>query len=405
MAKSRNQRAVVVALAVTTVIAGGCVTTQPPTGSTTGMPTGVEVARSTPTNSRDATPAASDADSGDLASVGWYEWDQLSDAGDAAALRFGLLDGETDRVEIAQSPAGPFGAGAGPFPIADGPRAGTLIYRRDDGRRSELLAASVVTGESRLIVESDDIIWAAAIGLSGADVYYLIVGRATGAELGVWHLEMGGGGAPTLVLPPRDPTAGVLDVTLAARVAFLAALTLSADGSHLAQLVCAAACTLTVLDTTTGDVADYPLADPSPVIGLGSDVAVIDSIAWDGPYAGLLLVNLVTGSSTWLNSSTSGAVLESDGQDILVHAAGEEGRRPGTVFFATELRPGGTTRDLGRVADAWRVVPPSGQAVGVDVPPGWFLVASGPGFVGGRAAYFAVRMQDLHAIELDALGT
>ncbi|MDQ3880701.1 MAG: hypothetical protein M3295_06490 [Chloroflexota bacterium] len=346
----------------------------------------------------------------DLASLGWYRWESLAELarGNAPALRFGLLDGTTHRIEVGTGPVGPFGVGTGPFPFADGPRTGTLIYGRDDGTRSGLHAISVRTGESRLVVESEEIIWTAGIGPSGADVYYLLVARATGAQLGLWHFNIDQDEEPTLVVPPVAAAARPPDVILAARVAFHATLTFSADGSRVGLRVCAAGpCTLAVLNTGSGEVREYRIGDPSPVIGLGTAFAIVDAIAPDGPEAGLLAIDLATGDRTQLADVISGAAMvEVDGADVVIFGVGDPDDQRGTSLFASELPPGGATQALGRVDEAWRIQSPSSDpSVGVELPPGWFLVFRGqPGVDPDHpVGYVAVRLVDLHAIVLDAL--
>jgi hypothetical protein len=396
------------ALIVVMTLVGACAANSMSPRASTDVAASLGSASATATASVEPTHAHSGEL--DLASLGWYRWESLVElaGGTEAELRFGLLDGTTHRIGVRTGPSGPFGVGTGPFPFAHGPRAGTLIHGRDDGTRSELHAVSVSTGESRTVVESDEMIWTAGIGPSGADVYYLLVARATGAQLGLWHLNLDLDDEPTLVVPPLDEAARPPDVLLAARVAFHATLTFSPDGSRVGLRVCAAGpCTLAVLDTESGEVGEYLIGDPSPVVGLASAFAVVDAIAPDGPEAGLLAIDLATGDRTQVAGAMSGAaVVEGQSGEVVVFGVENADGGRGTTIFATELQQGGQTQELGRVDAAWRIESPSDPSVGVDLPPDWFLVFRGqPGVdINHPVGYVAVRLADLHDIPLEALG-
>jgi hypothetical protein len=216
-----------------------------------------------------------------------------------------------------------------PEAFVAGPHEHDLIVGQNDGTRSTLELVDALSGERRVLVQSDQVLRRAA--RSGDDVYVLVLDQASREERGVYRFSASADHAQQLedgelVLPGLPP-----DAAMIFGPTFNTILRPTPDGlivQSCGELLCRAR----VLDFATGDVV---LRDE---IGQGELIGVTGRtlVTWEAGNAWpakVLAIDVDSGAATEL-AFAYGAVLAraEHGADVIVFESGDV---PGEVFEQT----------------------------------------------------------------------
>lgn len=220
----------------------------------------------------------------DLEAFGWQmvapELDPASAGVIGHWLSVGTIATEepTWSTRLAEAPW-QFTASAQQQPVVDGPVAGTVVYVGDDGTTSEIRAVGIDGEELPIAGATPHIVYAARLAPDARTVYLVVLDRATGRDLGVFALTLGGGADLEPIMPPASARRAEGDTgRLVAVKRFVRALRVSADGSLLARLACGepfGRCILDVIALPDGPMLTYDPPDQSgELTGLGDGLAL-----------------------------------------------------------------------------------------------------------------------------------
>ncbi len=227
---------------------------------------------------------------------GWFQLDAPDD-GTGAITRYALTAGTLGRV-------GSFTVDLPNPAFASGPYGDAILYGGDDGTNSEVAVLSLVDGTRRVLLTSEQPIWRATLDQDAANLYYVLLDRATREGLGIWRLRLDGVSESELVAaaPASESTLQPTTTT---------ELVWGPSGDALAIYTCGLelGCRTRVLDVRTGEVKSYNAVPMhGDVIGLTAD----SYIAYEncpGFPCRLMEVDLATGSVETLVAEASYAVM------------------------------------------------------------------------------------------------
>jgi len=402
-----TSRGLVACLALVVMVATGC--GADPLPSTTATATSTASLNPTPTPSPIPIPTAGvpsaqlPADALDREAFGWQmvapELDPATSDVIGHWLSVGTLASETPTwtAKLVESPWG-FTLFTERVPVVDGPVAGTVIFVADDGVTSELRVVGIDGVERPVAGSTEQVVFAARLAPDAGTVYVVLLDRATGRDLGVFALRLGGSGDLVQVLPP--PAVDQADagtVRLVAVTRFVRALRVSPDGSLLARLACGepfGRCVLDVIGLPDGPMLHYEPPDGGVLGGIGAGYALgIWSCPAETESCVVSAVSLEDGSVVELPGYPP--AIDAEGRLVLLVFPGptvETGSfslfDPATATTRQVFSTDGTVRPL--YADGLDF-----EGVRVEVPAGWAPVwvsqSDGDGYT--RQAV-AVRLSD-----------
>lgn len=233
---------------------------------------------------------------------GWFQL-EAPDDGTGAVTRYVLTAGTLGR-------AGSFTVDLPNPAFASGPYGEQILYGGDDDTRSEIGVLSLVDGTRRVLLTSDQPVWRATLDRDAANLYYVLLDRATREELGIWRLRLDGLSKSELVMAPPAWNADLQPITATEFV-------WGPNGDVLAVYTCGlgVGCRTRVLDVGTGKVRSYDEVPPlGDIIGLTADSYITYGICGGTPCP-LYRVNLATGAVETLVDGAGG------GYAVLVQVA------------------------------------------------------------------------------------
>jgi hypothetical protein len=328
---------------------------------TAGAATRAWVTRSCTEDSNAGKPNARWSEPIDLAEVvlqPWYRLDARLDkegALEGQRLSFGLDgDGSSRFLDLP------------PESFAAGPFGSTVLIGADDGSVSQLQLLDVGRGCATLVATENAVIRRATLDPTGNTVYEMRVDRSTRADLGIWARPIDGNSPAVPVIEPIAPDER-FGPTFATEFAW------DEDRRQLVVQSCGElACRTRILGPGTTDLR--LVADPGLASMIGLDgTSLISYAACPGLPCAVLAVDVGSGLQTTLTEASFGAVLSHvAGVARLVH---EAPTATGIGLRAMTL-PGGTSVDLGPVADGLRLHPtPNRTGDATRIPNGLVLLS------------------------------
>jgi hypothetical protein len=323
-----------------------------------------------------------------------------------------MTSGATYDVEIPW-PDRPPGAIA-PERIVVGMADGVLVWIADDGLNSVVHAVVAESGAAFDLIETEEVILAAAVDDRLRRVGYITGNRRTGDPTGAWTLSLEGG-APR----PINALIGAAPrVRLAAVVPRVHLLFLSPDGSTIALFRCEMLdCTLRAVRVDNGAlIGDHALdrgfREP---FAITERLALLRPTVQDGPERFGETMDLATGELTPLNVESWPSFGEAVGEDddgryLAIQTAGAS--FPHEFGGPVPEPPEVSVIDLDSLEllvthrpplATVLLIPDNDYGHGADLPPSWVLVqGSTPGTEVMRA--YALNVRNGQLVELPALG-
>lgn len=287
----------------------------------------------------------------------WFRLDPVLD-GD------GALHGQ--RLAIGQAGgASPRMLDLPPESFAAGPFGAVVLVGRDDGIESRLVALDALDGCATVLATSTDVIRRATVSPDGTQLVEHRVDRRTRVDLGTWRRPLDGSRGAVRILPPidADPRFGRTWSTTFAW---------DEDRALAVESCGEVACRTRVVGATGS--SDLALADPDVGTTLGlANGRLVSYLACRGLPCPIVATDMASGHRRVLvDDAGSAVVIATAAGPRLVHVrAGPDG----TTLHSQSL-DGSHGVDLGPVPNGYDLeVDPARSGAGMDVPPGWVVLA------------------------------
>lgn len=294
-------------------------------------------------------------------------------------LRLGLLDSPEPLAEVRLGalPPWPFELAAERRPVVIGPAGGLVTYVVDDGGSSELRTVGIGVDE-RVVARIPEVIFSATLDRARDVTYATLLDRQTGADLGVFRVNLATVEPPVRVMPPAvfDEPEADTNVVLAAVSRFVNVLRVSSTEHQLARFACGGVfggCVVDMLDLDSGVIQTFRREVPTEFIGFGEGLIFGDTDCRGAVCTVRRALDVRTGTFVPVAEAEAGDSVAIDHQGRLVHLGVFGSPESGEMELRATVVATGAVRELVTI-DGQVVLGTGYPEIEAELPRGFALV-------------------------------